>query len=132
MVLLTATLRKHYGAAVLAAASLVVGLTTLVSVRAHPDMILAARYHFLPITLAVWSVVLLQRRWQAAAVAALVVPLLSVGTWKAPPRADLDWATASACLSSGGPCVIPIHPEGWKIDVDERFGRNQAICGHRD
>lgn len=131
-VLLVGIVRRNHAAAVLAAASLLVTMTTLVSVRAHPDMILAARYHFLPITLAVWSIVLLQHRWQGAALAVLVVPLLSMPLWKVPPRADLDWATASACLSSGGPCVIPIHPEGWKIDVEERFGRRQAICGHRD
>ncbi len=124
--------RRHWPAAVCAGCALVVWTATIVSMRAHPGLILADRYHVVPVVLLTWAVVLLQRSWWTAAVATLLVPLAHVGAWRVEPRPDRHWDTAIACLDREGPCVIPINPDGWAIDMQERLGRRQVVCGPRD
>ena len=124
--------KKQRTASLFAMTALLLWTTTILAARQHPTGIMAGRYHFGPIVLTVWAVILLQRSWKWGLVVALAIPLARWSDWRVPPVPDYSWRTASACLGNSARCRIPIPPEGWFIDTADRVGKQQLTCGHRD
>jgi hypothetical protein len=131
-VVLLAWRKGRRSAGVFAGLAILLWTTTIVAARHHPSTILADRYHFGPIVLTVWAALLLQRSWLVGLAVALAVPVAHLDAWRVAPVRDYSWSTASACLHQPGGCVIPIPPEGWVIDTQERVGKRKLVCGDRD
>lgn len=112
-------------AAALLAAWVLVGLT-------QPSLVMAERYRFLPVVLLFWAAILAWPASRVPGVVLLAVVALNVRAFALPALADVDWARHSACLEEPGPCVIPLNPVGWSVDMRAADAPGRAICGSRD
>jgi hypothetical protein len=76
------------------------------------------RYFALSVGLVLWGVALAMRRFpRVAAVALGFVLAATAPALFVPPLPDLQWRARSACLSTAGPCSIPINPAGWSVVI---------------
>lgn len=111
------------------------GLSWAVLVVSLPvaGMGLASRYHFGPVVMLEWALVMAAPGLVAGLLPVLFVSVASAVPFVLPVRADRGWHAGAACLESGRTdCRIPIHPEGWVIAMDEPVGKRQLTCGNRD
>ncbi len=87
--------------------------SAMFSFRASPGLIVwgCDRYLYIPLVALVWAALATARRHRVLAGAVLVMAFVGfVRTHRAPPFADLDWASAARCIESGQRCEVPVNP----------------------
>lgn len=105
---------------------LLVLITTLYSFKANPGilMFLNDRYFFIPYIAIFWSLALIIKENKLVSTVLMASIFLSflpfLSSEKDLPLKNLSWDTASSCVDKSTPCVIPINPEGWKIDMSSK------------
>ncbi|MFO1098509.1 MAG: hypothetical protein U1E81_09680 [Xanthobacteraceae bacterium] len=110
---------------IFAGAMMMAGLMRMSPLKAYFDhTYIGDRYFFFPRLVLIWIVyaAIADGKELARAAGLVVAAVIAVNYWhwKRFPQADLKWSAEALKIDHGEAVSIPIHPPGWKVNINAR------------